>query len=90
MCNACGHPARPGHWMDAGLATATDRSRALHARAALLTRVLAPLGVKAHAGAAGLVLRHVTGRSLVLADAGEVWPAVERLAGRPFDPLGDG
>lgn len=89
MCNACGYPARLGHWIDAGLATPMDRRRALHVRAAVLTRALRPMGLGAHASAAGLVLAHVAGASAVVADMGELWPAVERLAGRPFDPLAD-
>ena len=28
MCNACGYPARQGHWTDAGLDTPHDRLRA--------------------------------------------------------------
>lgn len=90
MCNACGYPARPGHWIDAGLASAPDRKRALHTRAALLSRLLRPLGVRAHASASGLVLAHVTGASAVVADPADLWATVERLAGRPFDPLADG
>lgn len=90
MCNACGHPARPGHWIDAGLTTPMDRTRAAHLRAALLTRALRPLGVRAHAGAAGLMLSHVAGAGAVVADPGDLWATVERLAGRPFDPLQDG
>jgi hypothetical protein len=90
MCSACGYPARPGHWIDAGLATAPDRRRALHTRAAVLTRALKPLGVRAHASASGIVLSGATGASAVVADAADLWPAVERLAGRPFDPLTDG
>ncbi len=90
MCSACGYPARPGHWTDAGLASPADRRRAAHARAALLTRALRPLGVRAHAGPAGLVLAHVTGAGAVVADPADLWPAVARLAGRPFDPLADG
>lgn len=90
MCNACGFPARPGHWTEAGLASAADRQRALHLRASLLTRALRPLGVRAHAGPAGLVLAHVAGRSAVVSDPADLWPVVERLAGRAFDPLADG
>lgn len=90
MCNACGYPARPGHWTDAGLATAADRRRALHVRAALLTRALRPLGLRAQVSAAGLVLAHVTGAGAVVADPADLWPMVERLAGRPYDPLADG
>jgi hypothetical protein len=90
MCNACGYPARPGPWIDAGLASPADRRRALHARAGVLTRVLRPLGLRAHTTASGLVLAHVTGASAVVADTGDLWATVERLAGRAFDPLADG
>jgi hypothetical protein len=90
MCNACGYPARPGPWIDAGLTSPMDRRRALHMRAALLTRALRSLGLRAHASASGLVLAHVTGASAVAADPADLWATVERLAGRPFDPLADG
>lgn len=87
MCSACGFPVRPGHWTDAGLDNAGDRRRAGFRRAAVLTRALAPLGLSAHSDGAGLVLSSATGGAVVVSDPAELWPAVERLAGRAYDPL---
>ncbi len=88
MCSACGFPARPGHWTDAGLATPQDRLRARFHRAAILRRVLAGRGLTAHDdGATGLMLSTLGGAHVLVADADGLWDAVARLTGRPFDPL---
>jgi hypothetical protein len=89
MCNACGYPARPGHWIDAGLVTATDRLRARFRRAQVLTRVLRPLGLTAHDDGVsdGLILSTLTGASEIVTDPAQLWPTVARMAGRAYDPL---
>jgi hypothetical protein len=89
MCNACGYPARPGHWTDAGLASAGDRLRARIRRAQVLARVLRPLGLTAHDDGVtdGLVLSTLSGASVILTDPAQLWPTVEHLAGRAYDPL---
>ena len=33
------------------------------------------------------VLKSFTGRTALVENVGELWPAAERLAGRPVDPL---
>ena len=50
MCNACGFPAAPGHWTEAGAATPHDRLRARFARARLLGDLLRPYGLTVHDG----------------------------------------
>jgi hypothetical protein len=89
MCAACGYPVRSGHWTEAGLETAHDRLRARYTRVAVLGRVLRPLGLTAHDDGAGrgVMLSTLTGASVIITDPAELWPIVERLAGRPFDPL---
>jgi hypothetical protein len=87
MCSACGFPARPGHWTDAGLISPQDRVRAGLRRAEVLARVLRPFGLSAHAAGDGIVLSTLSGASEVVANPAEIWPAVERLARRRFDPL---
>ena len=47
MCNACGFPAAPGHWTDAGAISAGDRLRLRFARLAVVNRLLAPYGLSA-------------------------------------------
>ena len=89
MCSACGFPAAPGHWTDAGAPTPGDRLRLRFARLARINRLLAPWGMKAHDDGAtpGLQLIAPDGRRELVADLGALWPAAERLAGRPVDPL---
>ena len=89
MCNACGYPARPGHWTDAGLDTPGDRIRARFRRAQVLARVLRPLGLTAHDDGVteGLILSTLSGASVIVTDPGQLWAVVARLAGRAYDPL---
>ena len=89
MCNACGYPARPGHWTDAGLDTPGDRLRARFRRAQVLARVLRHLGLTAHDDGVtdGLILSTLAGASVIVTDPAQLWPEVERLSGRAYDPL---
>ena len=89
MCNACGFPARAGHWTDAGLDTTHDRLRARFRRAQVLARVLRPYGLTAHDDGVtdGLVLSTLAGASIIVTDPAQLWASVERLAGRAYDPL---
>jgi hypothetical protein len=89
MCNACGFPARPGHWTDAGLLTPHDRLRARFRRAGLLTRALRPYGLTAHDDGVtgGITLSTLTGASEIVTNPADLWPTAERLAGRPIDLL---
>lgn len=89
MCNACGYPARPGHWTDAGLNTPHDRLRARFRRAHVLARELRPYGLTAHDDGVtdGVILSTLSGASAIVTDPAQLWPTVERLAGRTYDPL---
>lgn len=89
MCNACGFPARAGHWTDAGLDTPHDRLRARLRRAQVLVRILRPYGLTAHDDGVtdGLVLSTLAGASIIVTDPAQLWASVERLAGRAYDPL---
>lgn len=89
MCNACGFPARAGHWTDAGLLTAQDRMRARLRRAAVLARVLRRYGVTAHDDGVtdGLVLSTLSGASEIVSRPEDIWPVAERLSGRLIDVL---
>ena len=89
MCNACGYPARAGHWTDAGLDTPHDRLRARFRRAQVLARVLHPLGLTAHDDGVtdGMVLSTLSGASVIVTDPAQLWATIERLAGRAYDPL---
>lgn len=89
MCNACGNPAVPGHWTEAGTATPGDRLRARFARAGLLDGLLRPYGLAAHDGGVvpGIQLSTLSGATTIVPDLGALWAEAERLVGRPIDPL---
>ena len=91
MCNACGYPARAGHWTDAGLATAQDRLRARFRRAEVLARVLRRYGLTAHDDGVtdGFTLSTLSGASEIVTRPQDIWPVAERLAGRAIDVLDD-
>ena len=89
MCNACGNPAVPGHWTDAGAATPGDRLRARFHRAAVLNAILRPYGLSAHDGGVvpGIQLSTLSGAQVIVQNLAEVWTEAERLCGHPIDPL---
>lgn len=89
MCNACGNPAVPGHWTDAGSATPGDRLRARFHRAGVLNAILRPYGLSAHDGGVvpGIQLSTLSGAQVIVPDLNAVWTEAERLLGHPIDPL---
>lgn len=89
MCNACGNPAVPGHWTEAGADTPGDRLRARFHRAGLLNKVLRPYGMTAHDGGQvpGIQLGTLSGSTTIVSDLGALWTEAERVLGRPIDPL---
>jgi hypothetical protein len=89
MCSACGFPAMPGHWTDAGAKTAGDRLRLRFIRLASVNRLLAPYGLTAHDDGAtpGLQLIAPDGRRELVPDLEALWGAAARLAGAAVDPL---
>ena len=91
MCNACGFPAAPGHWTDAGAESAGDRLRLRFARLAVVNRMLAPYGLKAHDDGAtpGLQLFAQGGERVLVGNLEELWREAARLAGVPIDPMSD-
>jgi hypothetical protein len=91
MCSACGHPAAPGHWTDAGAATPGDRLRLRFVRLAVVNRLLAPYGLRAHDDGAtpGLQLFAPGGARTLVPDLEALWREAERMAGVPVDPLSD-
>lgn len=89
MCNACGNPAAPGHWTEAGTQTPGDRLRARFRRAQVLRNVLRPYGLSAHDDGAvdGIALTTLSGATTMVHNLEELWTEAERIAGRPIDPL---
>lgn len=90
MCGMCGTPTPPAKWFMVGLdasAGQTIRERAKQIR--LLTKLLSSVRITVNANPAtpGLTLKTPDGRNEFILDIGDVWPAVERLVGHPYDPL---
>ena len=89
MCANCGLPSAPGHWTEAGAATAHERLRSRFRRAELLRAVLCPYGLTAHDDGVtpGITVSSHSGHHEMVSDLAEVWATVERMTGRKVDPL---
>ncbi|QBX33891.1 hypothetical protein E4191_03535 [Paracoccus liaowanqingii] len=89
MCSACGFPAKPGHWTDAGASSPAERLRLRFIRLASVNRLLAPWGLKAHDDGAtpGLQLFAPGGARVLVDDLESLWLEAARMAGEPIDPL---
>ena len=88
MCSACGFPAAPGHWTEAGAATAHDRLRGRMRRAQVLQTVLPLYGLKAYDGGEvpGIQISTLSGSQAILRNLDEVWALAEKVSGGPVDP----
>ena len=100
MCVLCGEFVARVHWSDRrfedGVRAAEitigefDRARTRDRlrRASLANQVLSHYNLWLEDwGGSKYVLRDRTGRSELVQDLGSLWPAAEKLAGRPLDPL---
>ena len=89
MCSACGFPAAPGHWTEAGASSASHRLRARFRRAQVLQAVLPAYGLTAHddGQVTGIQVSTFSGSHAIVRDLAEVWATAERLAGGAIDPL---
>jgi hypothetical protein len=89
MCSACGYPAAPGHWTEAGVASLSDRLRSRFRRAEVLQRVLAAYGLKTHDGGLvpGIQISNQFGVETIVRDLTEVWATAEQWTGSAIDPL---
>jgi hypothetical protein len=96
MCALCGVFGGKGHWSDTAAAPAVfanrtepqTRGRERQARTRLLNTVLKHHGivVKDWSGSSYL-LTGPTGRTAIVDNIADIWPAAEGLAGRTVDPL---
>ncbi|MBP1871491.1 hypothetical protein LPJGGPFB_03512 [Ensifer adhaerens] len=96
MCSLCGVLGGNEHWADAvarpGVYTRNveriDRRRERANRVRIANGMLARFGLTiTDWQGASFVLATRTGKSEIIEDLGHLWPAAERLCGRPCDPL---
>ena len=96
MCALCGVLGGKGHWSDsasapaafAGRAEPQTRLRERQARTRLLNAVLKYHGIVVRDwSGSSYLLTGLTGRTAIVDTITDLWPAAERLAGRPIDPL---
>ncbi len=89
MCTACGIPAAPGVWTEAGAASAGDRLRARARQVRHLDRILRRHGLTVAEGGTvpGFQLARLTGEVVLVPDLPAVWAEAARMLGRPVDPL---
>ncbi|HZU18886.1 MAG TPA: hypothetical protein VFD01_20090 [Candidatus Dormibacteraeota bacterium] len=100
MCVLCGYLVTDLHWTEArfdqdGVGSAaheTPRRRQRLARIRIVDRVLRHYGLGVHDdwGATSYVVSNRKGASQLVEHLGQLWPAAERLAGQPLDPLDEG
>jgi hypothetical protein len=93
MCGLCGMLGGETHWTDAGRAASEDefaqtRRRERQLRVTCLNRVLRAYActVSDWQSRAYLVSTF-TGKTEIVDNLTQLWPAVERLSGRRIDPL---
>ncbi len=102
MCILCGEFVSQIHWtekhaddrarasIDAGAKDENRRNRRRERtrRTAVTNEVLRHYGLKVQDWSGSkYVLRDKKGRSELVHDLGSLWPAAEKLTGRPLDPL---
>ena len=99
MCVLCGDLVGEVHWAErtlgpcsAGSSDEAQRRQARFKRARILNRVLRLHHLSVHEDASGTryVVANGKGAAEVVTHLGELWPAADRLGGRPLDPLDSG
>ena len=88
MCGLCGALAGADHWTDAAVTAGGTRSQRRQLRNRVANEVLAYYGLSLkEAGGGSPLLQNRTGQTALVPHLGALWPAAERLAKRPLDPL---
>lgn len=92
MCALCGVLGVEHHWsatvQGAASADAPRRRAERGRRIAAVNAVLAPARLKlAEFRGTAYILRSPTGRSTVIDNLSELWPAAQAMTGRSLDPL---
>ena len=86
MCGLCGMFGGE-HWTDQSGSDGLARAPEWRHRVAMANLILEPFGVRCAEWQGRLTVEGQTGRALVVDHLGALWPAAEKLAGRPIDPL---
>ena len=86
MCGLCGMFGGD-HWTDQSGNDGPARAAERRHRVAMANLILEPFGVRCADRQGRLTVEGQTGRALVVDHLGALWPAAEKLAGRPIDPL---
>ena len=88
MCGLCGALAGADHWGDAAVTAGGTRSQRRQLRNRVANEVLAYYGLSLKEALSGSsLLQNRTGQTALVPHLGALWPAAERLAKRPLDPL---
>ncbi len=93
MCGLCGALGGAGDWTqgvasEAATSIPWQRRQARRERIAQACRVLRPFGLSlAEWQGSAMLLRSRTGATQIVRSLLDTWPAAERMAGRPLDPL---
>jgi hypothetical protein len=96
MCVLCGESILRIHWTDQKQLSETaypsgSRQKERHYRVRLLNQVLSYYGLKVDDwNGVKFVVRDKKGRSEIVHDLGGIWAKVEKLIGRPLNPLDSG
>ena len=75
------------HWTDQSGARCSDLAAERQHRVRVANEVLGVYGLRCAEWQGRFTVSGGTGRSLVVDHVGALWPAAEKLAGRPIDPL---
>jgi hypothetical protein len=88
LCGLCGALAGADHWTDAAMTDGGTRSQRRQLRNRVANEVLAYYGLSLKEAPGGSsLLQNRTGQMALVPHLGGLWPAAERLAKRPLDPL---
>jgi len=87
MCGLCGVFANADHWSDSPPENGETRTRSRQMKTRLANQVLAHYSLRLTDTGGSLLLRSATGQASLVPHPGALWPAADRLARKPCDPL---
>ncbi len=99
MCGLCGVLGGRGHWTESashpeafpGRTESSTRRAERQVRAHLCAPILKHYGLSlSDWGGQAYMLKHATGRTVLVENLGQLWAAAEELTGAACDPLDEG